>query len=319
MSSGSKIAVLTGTGGGSFGSALLTRMAEAYDLAPADFDRDGKSDLAAPDSMGVVVLLGASSGKLRPARLSPFDAGWLNLVATADFDGDSKTDILSLAGTGVWWPAQRGNLILFQTHSGPEVEQGRSLPTRVDAVFSTRKPIASLAADGHQAAACIESYRHRGFVVWTAPEKKSLTLRASCYDDFALEHGRIAWVVEYALPNQPELKLLVYEERLADRHRGVIGGVENESNHNDLRGAWLGQLMGSGSLLAWNTWYLDCLSPPPPLCEGDYCEGCDSNNPTLRILGRSSPSCTGARSEPTAVPLSTRCVPSAVDSPARRA
>ncbi len=283
---GSKIAVLRGMGAGRFGSPLLINAEEAYNLAAADFDQDGKSDLAAPSDGGVAVYLGTGTGKLREAKHSPFDGGWINLVATADFDGDSKADILSLAGTGVWWPAQRWNLILFQTHSGPVVEQGRSLPARVDAVFSTRKPIESLAADGHQAAACLNTYRHKGFVVWTVPGKKSLSIPASCYDDITLERGRIAWVVEYALPNEPELKLLVYEERLSDRHRGVIGGVENESNHNDLRGPWLGQLMGSGSLLAWNTWYLDCLSPPPPLCEGDYCEECDSDNPTLRIFGQ---------------------------------
>jgi FG-GAP-like repeat len=287
VSYGSKIAVLPGTGGGRFASPLLMK-AGAYDLAVADFDRDGKSDLAAVSETAIDVLLGTASGRLREAKRSPFDAGWLNLVATADFDGDSKTDILSLAGTGVWWPAQRGNLILFQTHSSPEVERGRSLLGRVDSVFATHKPIESLAADGYQAAACLNaSYRHSGFVVWTAPGKKSLTLRASCGDgDFALAHGRIAWIVEYALPNQPELKILVYEERLSDGRRGVIGGVENESNHNDLRGDWLSQVMGSGSLLAWNTWYLDCLSPPPPLCEGDYCEECDSDNPTLRISGQ---------------------------------
>jgi hypothetical protein len=287
VSYGNRIAVLPGTGGGRFGAPFRIKLGGAYDLATTDFDQDGKTDLVTTSYFGVAVLLGTSTGKLREARRSPFDAGWMNLVATADFDGDSRADILSLAGTGVWWPGQRGNLILFQTHSGPEVERGRSLPARVDSVFSTRKPLAALAADGNRAAACIETYRHGGFVVWTAPGKKSLTLRASCgEEEFALAHGRIAWVVGYALPNEPELTLVVYEQRLSDGRRRAIDRVQNDSNHNDLRGPWLGQVLGGGSLLAWNTWYLDCLSPPPPLCEGDYCQECDSDNPTLRISGQ---------------------------------
>jgi hypothetical protein len=278
---GSSVAVLLGTGAGRFRLASRIRGLEAYDLAVADLNGDGKSDLVA----GATILLGTGSGELRPARPLPPDAGYVSLVAAADFDLDSKVDILALAGSGFWWPTQRGNVILFQTPSEPQIERGRSLPSRVDAVLATRNPIESLAADGHQAAACLDTYRHRGFVVWTAPRRKSFGVRASCYgDEIALARGRLAWIVEWALPNQPELKRLVYEERLSDHRRGVIAGVQNESNHNDLRGAWLGQLMGGGSLLAWNTWYLDCLPPPPPLCEAAYCaEECDSENPTLRI------------------------------------
>jgi hypothetical protein len=279
---GANIAVLRGTGGGRFGPAVTVKIGSAYGLAVADFNQDGRSDVATVSEPGMVVLLGTADGKLRPARSSPFQFGG-DLMATADFDRDSRPDIASLSGNP-WWPAQRGSLILFQTHSGLQVEQGRSLPA--DAVFATRKPIGHLAADGTRVAACLETYHHRGFLVWTAPGRKSLTVRASCYDDIALAGNRLAWTVEYALPNQPELKIVIYEQRLSDGRRRIIGGVENESNHNDLRGLWLGQLVGDGSLLAWNIWALDCLNPPPRLCEGDYCTECDSENPTLRVSGQ---------------------------------
>jgi hypothetical protein len=279
---GASIAILRGSGAGRFGPPVRVKVAGgAYDLAVADFNGDGKSDVATSTELGMAVLLGTAGGKLRPVRSSPFQFD--GVMATADFDGDSRPDIAALS-VNPWWPAQRGSLILFQTHSGPQVEHGRSL--RADAVFSTRKPIGYLAADGNRVAACLETYHHRGFVVWTPPGRKSLTVRASCYDDIALAGDRLAWIVDYALPNQPELKIVVYEQRLSDGRRRVIGGVENEANHNNLRGLWLGQLLGGGSLLAWNIWALDCLDPPPPLCEGDYCTECDGENPTLRVLGQ---------------------------------
>jgi FG-GAP-like repeat len=279
---GVRVVVLPGTGAGRFGRALTLKVAAgAYEPIVADFDQDGRSDLAVFEESGIAILFGTTTGKLRPSEAFGFGG----VLASADFDGDSRPDIASLSGSP-WWPAQRGSVILFQTHSAPDVEQGRALPARADAVLSTRKPIGYLAADGSRVAACLETYRRRGFVVWTAPGHKALAIHASCYDDIALAAGRVAWIVEYALPNEPELTLVIYEQRLSDGRRRVIDRVQNESNHNDIRGPWLGQLFGGGSLLAWNLWDLDCLPPPPPLCEGDYCSECDPYNPTLRVSGQ---------------------------------
>jgi hypothetical protein len=281
---GARVAVLPGTGSGRFGRPLTVKViAGAYRPVVADFNQDGRSDLAAATESGIAVLLGTTTGRLRPAKSSPFGFG--GVLASGDFDGDSRPDIASLSGDP-WWPAQRGSVILLQTHSVPQVERGRALPSRADAVLPTRKPIGYLAADGSRVAACLETYRRRGFVVWTAPRHKALAIHASCYDEIALAAGRVTWIVGYATPNQPELTLVIYEQRLSDGRRRVIDRVQNESNHNDIRGPWLGQLMGGGSLLAWNTWDLDCLPPPPPLCEGDYCSECDEDNPTLRVSGQ---------------------------------
>jgi hypothetical protein len=279
---GSALAVLLGNGSGGFGSASHSPMqSDASSLVLSDLNGDGRPDLTTATYDGAAVLLGNGSGGFRAARFSPFHAGSSGVIAISDFNGDGKPDILSLYGGALWWPAQRGNLILFQTSAQPPISAGRPLPARADRVLSIRKPIRIMAVDGNRAAVCTDK---GGIVVWKAPVHRSRSLRSTCFDEMAVGGGQVAWIVAYALPNQPELKLVVYAERLSGGHRHIIGRVENEANHDDLRGPWLGQLLGGGSLLAYNDWRVDCR--PPPACEDEYCEGCDEQNPTLRVWGQ---------------------------------
>jgi FG-GAP-like repeat len=67
-----------------------------HGLAIADFDGDGRADLATSNNNGnsVSVLLSAADGRFSPAPGSPFPVGRAPYpLAVADFDGDGKADV----------------------------------------------------------------------------------------------------------------------------------------------------------------------------------------------------------------------------------
>jgi hypothetical protein len=67
----------------------------AYDVANADFNRDGKQDLALPDrGHAVEVLLGNGDGTFEPGGSFRVGAG-PNLLALADLNRDGKKDIVT--------------------------------------------------------------------------------------------------------------------------------------------------------------------------------------------------------------------------------
>ncbi len=73
-------------------------------MTAADFNGDGKMDLAVANSQGISVLVNKGDGTLLPAR--NFNAGVRPVtVAAADFNGDGKLDLITaggpLGGTGV--------------------------------------------------------------------------------------------------------------------------------------------------------------------------------------------------------------------------
>jgi hypothetical protein len=280
---GSKIVVLPGDGSGGFRRGPRTSLSTPVDeLAVADFDHDGHSDLAASTGyFGTAVLLGQGTGRFRPVPFSPFPVVRDRLIAVADFNGDAKTDILAVGGGMPEAPtAAPQDVILFQTPSDPQLGQGRRLSGRPDATFSTRS-IRVLAADGSRAAACTK----KRLVLWSVPRRTSKNFRADCYYDLALGDGWVAWLQYFEWPNEPELTTRVYAHRLPGGPLAKLGRAVNYSAHNDLRGGWLGQLLGAGPLLAFNQWDVDCLLPP----KRDPYEGgsdCENENPTLRISGQ---------------------------------
>ena len=153
--------------------------------------------------------------------------------------------------------------------------------TRADAVFSVRGRITILAADGNRAAVATHVKPGCGrIVVWTPPGRGSLRVKPGtlgCSGDgvsqLALGGGRVAWI-EQGGGNDLELSLMA--ARL-----GGGGGKQIEFATNgdragaDPAGDWVGQLLGGGSLLAYNSWKQVCDKPAN--------EECGENDPFLRL------------------------------------
>jgi hypothetical protein len=89
------VSVLLGDGSGSFslasGSPIILGI-QASELAIADFNSDGKRDLAVESfSNGAVLLIGDGTGRFAaPVKISDRSGG---SIATADLNGDGKSDV----------------------------------------------------------------------------------------------------------------------------------------------------------------------------------------------------------------------------------
>jgi hypothetical protein len=254
--------VLLGNGTGGFrppaGTPIVVGPSEAL-AAVADFNGDHRPDLAVANrSSGVSILLGNGAGGLRPAVDSPFAAPSSGTIVAADLNGDGKAD---LALTG-----DEGLTILWQTQSTPAVARGRALPRQPDAVFSTRRPIERLAADGNRAAVVTIKIKRTPcgrVVVWTAPGPTSTSFKPGYLGcsgdgvgDVALGGGEVAWT-ESGGGNSLELSVMAAKlsagaaKKIADAYNGDRAG-------GDPTGDWLGQLLGGGPLLAYNRWQIVC-------------------------------------------------------------
>ncbi len=88
------VSVLLGLGDGTFKPAIITPTAGALELAKADFNGDGKVDLAVSMDAGlpVQILLGKGDGSF---AVSDTAADSLFGVIAGDFNGDGKADILA--------------------------------------------------------------------------------------------------------------------------------------------------------------------------------------------------------------------------------
>ena len=124
-----------------------------------------------------------------------------------------------------------------------------------------------LAVDGSRVAA--STYAIKGscdrIVVWAAPGKEftSFDTRVGCPDGFpsfwfvrelALGAGRIAWI-EVTAGNDQEMYL--YEANASGGHSKKLETAYNGYGaKGDWAGDWIGQLFGSGPILAYNHWTL---------------------------------------------------------------
>ena len=88
------VSVVLGTGNGSFGTASMTPVyGEAYALAVADFNRDGKLDVVVLTDEGLFVLLGKGDGTFQPEVPITGGGELLQALGVADFNGDGIPDI----------------------------------------------------------------------------------------------------------------------------------------------------------------------------------------------------------------------------------
>jgi hypothetical protein len=201
----------------------------------------------------------------------------------ADFDDDGKLDLFPLSGGTVYGPALRAGMILFQTASTPGVLPARSLPASADAVVSIRERVSNLAADASEAAICAGRV-----LVWRAPSRRLRSLGGQCDSELAIAGRRVAWI-EYSFGNTHRGVDVFVADISGGRRRQVDGEDDIETaNPDDAYGEWWGQLLGAGSVLAYNSWLADCVPPP---CDQE-CEengggvGCEAGNPTLRVRGQ---------------------------------
>jgi VCBS repeat protein len=276
------VTVLLGSGNGAFfpapGSPLVLP-GHSYDVALADFNGDGKADLAvASEDRGTVsLLIGTGTGRFRVAAFSPFAASRSLDVApaiagVADFNGDGGLDLLTVSS---------GRLTtMLQTPAKPAVVTARAVPGR-DAVFSTPGRVMLLAVDGKRAAVTTSVKHGCGrIVVWTAPGHRSTRVKPGllgCDGDgvfeLAIGGGRVAWVEEGGGNN---LEMMVMAAKLGG---GAARQIEYEANGDraggDPTGGWVGHLQGGGSLLAYNSWTQVCDRA------ADYV--CGENDPFLRV------------------------------------
>ena len=262
-------------------------------LAIGDLNGDEVPDLACadPDMNGgaVEVQLGDGTGGFDPAPLSPFYAGWPGALVISDFNGDGRSDLLPLDWDITYGPAPRGNMILFQTPSTPEIELGRSLPAKVDSVFATKQQLWTFAADGKRAAFGLYGCPKRALRVWTVPARKSTGIATDCYamSDLAIAGNRVAWIDNW-YGNTDRSYGVFAAPVTGGRAREVDSSGEDDlemENSEDVGGPWVGALVGGGSVLAYNSWWVDCVPPP---CD-EQCQeeggggGCQDGNPTLRV------------------------------------
>jgi len=91
------LTVLLGKGDGTF-TVGQSMPDPAASLAVADFNNDGRLDVALAGSSQATVLLGNGDGTFTAAP-NPLPASSLQVVA-ADFDGDGKIDLAAVSGTG---------------------------------------------------------------------------------------------------------------------------------------------------------------------------------------------------------------------------
>jgi FG-GAP-like repeat len=292
---------LLGDGAGSFRRAGAAAAIAGDSLVTADFDRDGKLDLAAPDieANQVSVALGDGAGGFHVAALSPFPALAPLHAFAGDFNGDHEDDILALSTEGSpWRPVPRATSVLLQTPAAPPVPAARQVLSR--SVFSTRRPIRLLAADGtHAAVATAKGKACGAVVVWSVRRPGSRSY-PWCYEDgvseLALGASQVAWIEEGGGNN---LEMTVMAARLAG---GAAKQVDFETNGDraggDPTGDWVGVLRGGGSLLAYNAWQVVCTHQN---ADGGYCDWVGVGKRRLIRISRGRRSLVG--SGPNAYPL----------------
>jgi len=160
--------------------------------------------------------------------------------------------------------------------------QSFAATSQADAVISVQGRITLLAADGNHAAVTTTVKRActRRIVVWSAPGRSSVSMKPGilgCAGDgvtqLTVGGGRVAWI-EQGGGNSLEMAVMA---------AGLTGGARKQFEFatngdrasGDPSGQWVGQLLGGGSLLAYNRW--------TQVCDRPEVEACGHKDPQLRL------------------------------------
>ena len=97
------VGILLGDGNGGFGSfsTFSSGVANAWSIAAADFNGDGKMDVSVAGGSSVGVLLGNGTGGLGTAATFSTGGTMAQAVAVGDFNGDGKPDIAVASNTNI--------------------------------------------------------------------------------------------------------------------------------------------------------------------------------------------------------------------------
>ena len=261
-------AILLGDGTGTFrpapGSPLKL---DDSDLALVDLNGDGKSDLVTSSGEGgVSVRLATGDGRFRAVEFSPFATDYTLGIAAADFNGDGRPDVAALSGDGLSWPVgPNRSSVLLQTEPAPTARAGHA--QRGDRSVRMRKAITALAADGNHAAVC--TGRHP--VAWT-PGGARVSFKSKgygCYSDVAVADGNVAWIADTGCGNT-ECTAVAFVAKLSGGRGKAVDGQQNDCGAGPCipTGTWITQVLGGGSLIAWNDWYVDCTADCDEAQEG---------------------------------------------------
>ncbi|MDP9309222.1 MAG: hypothetical protein M3P15_13075 [Actinomycetota bacterium] len=154
---------------------------------------------------------------------------------------------------------------------------------RPDAVFSVRGRITDLAADGNRAAVTTHIKPGCGrIVVWTAPARRSTRVKPGilgCGGDgvtqLAIGAGSVAWIEQGGGNN---LEMIVMAAKLGGTRKQIEFATNGDRAGADPTGAWVGDLLGGGPMLAYNSWTQICDKPAD--------QGCGENDPLLRVTNQ---------------------------------
>ena len=144
----SVLLILLGNGDGTFRSGYRTQVAGGYKPLVADFDRDGKLDLAVNTGNAVATFLGNGDGSFKALSAISLPTGpFATTLLSADVNGDGIPDLVS-----------RAHVFLGRGDGGfqPPFPFNSSTGTNTP-VFETPFALADLDGDGHIDLATVEN------------------------------------------------------------------------------------------------------------------------------------------------------------------